>query len=224
MPTLHVLRVFTDESGEWGNPLGVFLFGGVPEERRQSVAAELGFSETVYVDDLAEGRVQIFTPATELALAGHPLVGTSWLLARNGTPVDVLRPPAGDVDTWAEGMLTWIRGRPEWAPDWSFVEVDDPRQVAAMRPETAEEPEHTVYWAWVDSDGGIVRARAFAQRMGIPEDEATGSAALLLAARVGRPIEIWQGNGSLLYARPGPDGTAEVGGRVALVETRDHQV
>jgi hypothetical protein len=64
MPTLHVLRVFTDESGEWGNPLGVFLDGGaVPEARRQAVAADLGFSETVYVDDAAAARVRIFTPA-----------------------------------------------------------------------------------------------------------------------------------------------------------------
>ena len=43
MATLHVLRVFTAEDGEWGNPLGVFLEGDeVPEGRRQQVAAELG--------------------------------------------------------------------------------------------------------------------------------------------------------------------------------------
>jgi predicted PhzF superfamily epimerase YddE/YHI9 len=223
MPTLHVLRVFTDESGEWGNPLGVFLDGGaVPEARRQAVAADLGFSKTVYVDDAAAARVRIFTPAAELPFAGHPLVGTGWLLASTGAAATTLRPPAGAVDTWSDGDLTWIRARADWGPDWELIEVDDPRKVAVMRAPTGPEHDHTVYWAWVDAHNGIVRARAFASRMGIPEDEATGSAALRLAVQLGRTIEIWQGNGSLLYARPSADGVCEVGGRVTLVETRDH--
>jgi predicted PhzF superfamily epimerase YddE/YHI9 len=223
MPTLHVLRVFTDESGEWGNPLGVFLDGGaVPEARRQAVAADLGFSKTVYVDDAAAARVRIFTPAAELPFAGHPLVGTSWLLASTGAAAATLRPPAGVVDTWSDGDLTWIRARADWGPDWELIEVDDPRIVAAMREPTGPEHDHTVYWSWVDAHNGIVRARVFASRMGIAEDEATGSAALRLTEALGRAIEIWQGNGSLLYARPVGDGVCEVGGRVALVETRDH--
>ncbi len=50
MPGLHVLRVFTAPDGGGGNPLGVFLDGvAIPPERRQAVAAELGFSETVFV-------------------------------------------------------------------------------------------------------------------------------------------------------------------------------
>jgi predicted PhzF superfamily epimerase YddE/YHI9 len=223
MATLHVVRVFTDESGKWGNPLGVFIDGAdVPEPQRQPIAADLGFSETVYVDDVAQARLRIFTPQTELPLAGHPLVGTSWLLEEQGHAPTVLRPPAGDVDTWADGDLTWIRGRPEWAPYWEFVELDDPRTVAGLRGPTAPEHDHTVYWAWVDTDGGIVRARVFAPKFGVAEDEATGSAALVMAQLLGRPIEIWQGNGSLIFARPGPDGTCEVGGRVTLDETRDY--
>jgi predicted PhzF superfamily epimerase YddE/YHI9 len=223
MPTLHVLRVFTDESAEWGNPLGVFLDGAaVPEARRQAVAADLGFSETVYVDDAAAARVRIFTPADELPFAGHPLVGTSWLLTSTGAAATQLRPPAGVVDTWSDGDQTWIRARADWGPDWELIELDDPRTVAAMREPTGLEHDHVVYWSWVDAHNGIVRARAFDSLMGIAEDEATGSAALLLAVQLGRAIEIWQGNGSLLYARPVADGVGEVGGRVALVETRDH--
>jgi len=98
MPELHVLRVFCDPAGRHGNPLGVVLDGGaVPEAERLGVAAALGFSETVFVDDAVTGRIRIFTPAVELPLAGHPLVGTSWLLARaaNGVGPAVLRPPAG---------------------------------------------------------------------------------------------------------------------------------
>ena len=52
MATLHVLKVFVSEGGIGGNPLGVFLEGReVPEPLRQAVAADLGFSETVFVDN-----------------------------------------------------------------------------------------------------------------------------------------------------------------------------
>ncbi|MEK6252792.1 MAG: PhzF family phenazine biosynthesis protein [Actinomycetota bacterium] len=87
MTRLHVLRVFINEDGEWGNPLGVFLdAAGIPAARRQQIAAELGYSETVFVDDRRGGELRIFTPATELPFAGHPLVGTAWLLRRAGFP------------------------------------------------------------------------------------------------------------------------------------------
>jgi len=83
MPELHVLRVFLGDGGTGGNPLGVFLDGGsVPEGRRQDVAADLGFSETVFVDDAARGEIRIYTPAVEIPFAGHPVVGTAWLLER----------------------------------------------------------------------------------------------------------------------------------------------
>ena len=61
-----------------------------------------------------------------------------------------------------------------------------------------------------------MRLRAFAVDDGIPEDPATGSAALQLTAELGRPIEIRQGAGAVLHARPVDDGRAEVGGRVVL--------
>ena len=69
-------------------------------------------------------------------------------------------------------------------------------------------------WAWLGEEERTVRARGFFPAEGIVEDEATGSAALRIGAFVGRPLEIRQGEGSLLHARPGPDGTVEVGGRV----------
>ena len=94
MSRLHLLRVFCAEDGSGGNPLGVFLHGAaVPPERRQAVAADLGLSETVFVDDAGSGTIRIFTPAEELDFAGHPSVGTAWLLG----DVHALRPPAGEV-------------------------------------------------------------------------------------------------------------------------------
>jgi PhzF family phenazine biosynthesis protein len=72
-PFLDVLRVFCDSAGRFGSPLGVVLDGqSVQPERRQSLATELGFSETVFVDDSDTGRVRIFTPAAELPSPGIP--------------------------------------------------------------------------------------------------------------------------------------------------------
>jgi len=223
MPRLHVLRVFVEADGSGGNPLGVFLDGAeVPEAARQAVATELGFSETVFVDDAVAGRLRIFTPAVELPFAGHPLVGTSWLLARERAAVEVLRPPAGEVPTWVDGDgLSWIRGRPEWTSSLELRRYGRPEEVDAL----GGAPDGLGFvdtWAYEDEAAGHVRARVFAPAAGIAADAATGLAAVALAAALGRSLRIRQGAGSLLLARPGPDGTAEVGGHVVLDEARDH--
>ena len=213
---LSVLKVFVGEDGRGGNPLGVFLdAAAVPAAERQAIATELGFSETVFVDDRERGELRIFTPAVELPFAGHPLVGTAWLLAREGSPVEALRPPAGEVGVRREGELTFIAARPEWTAPFEYLELGSPGEVDAMT--GAPDGVGAAYcWAWIDEDAGVVRARSFAPEAGIAEDEATGSAALTLSARLGRAIEIRQGLGSLVHARPLSDGTAEVGGRVEL--------
>lgn len=221
MAQLHVLRVFCDSAWSHGNPLGVFLDGDeVPEERRQDVAAELGFSETVFVDDAAEGRIRIFTPAFELGFAGHPTVGTAWLLGKERAPVEVLRPPAGEVKVRVDGGKTFVAARPEWGPPWNLYELPDALAVEEA-PGLPDDEQVGCIWAWVDEAEGTVRSRCFSHDDGIGEDEATGSAAIVLAAALGRPIEILQGRGSRLDARPLADGFAEVGGRVVVDEVRD---
>jgi predicted PhzF superfamily epimerase YddE/YHI9 len=222
MPELHVLRVFCGEGGGGGggNPLGVFLDGSqVPAEHRQGIAEELGFSETVFVDDGDRGEMRIFTPAVELPFAGHPVVGTAWLLAREGNAVAALRPPAGEVPVRADGGLTYAAARPEWSPEFEFVQVSSPADVEAL--EGPPEGHDAVgVWAWVDEAAGIARERVFAPRYGIAEDEATGSAAVTLSARLGRGLDIRQGAGSRILARPLGDGMVEIGGRVELDEVR----
>jgi predicted PhzF superfamily epimerase YddE/YHI9 len=218
---LHVLRVFCDARWGFGNPLGVFLDGAeIPAERRQDVAAELGFSETVFVDDAASGRIRIFTPGLELDFAGHPSVGTAWLLGKERRPVEVLRPPAGEVAVRVDGGRTFVAGRPEWGPAWKFFQLEDALAVeeAAGLP---EDEDVGCIWAWVDDGEGTVRSRCFSHDDGVGEDEATGSAAICLAAMLERDLEILQGRGSRLDARYLGEGRAEVGGRVALDEVRE---
>jgi predicted PhzF superfamily epimerase YddE/YHI9 len=223
VPALHVLRVFVNEDGEWGNPLGVFLEGEqVPEPARQGIAAELGFSETVFVDDRTAGRLRIYTPQVELPFAGHPTVGAAWLLAREGAPVTKLQPPAGEIEVrYADGM-PFAAAQPEWAPPFEYRRLGSP---AAVRALSARSQSANVYaWSWIDEAAGTIRARSFVPEAGIAEDEATGSAALALCAQLGRPIAVHQGHGSVLLCRPLGDGRAEVGGSVTHEEAREYPV
>lgn len=217
MTDLHTLRVFLDSGGAGGNPLGVVLDGAaMAPAARQAFAAELGYSETVFVLDRATGELRIHTPTVELPLAGHPLVGTAWLLAQTGTPVDTLRPPAGEVQTWSEDGLTWIRGRPEWGTPYDKQQLDSVAAVDAFAVPGGDAM--VAVWAWEDESAGRLRARVFPNGIGIAEDEATGAAALQFGDLLRRELVIRQGEGSELHVRPGDDGTVAVGGRVAFMQ------
>ncbi|MET9217497.1 PhzF family phenazine biosynthesis protein [Streptomyces sp. NPDC003300] len=209
---IDVLRVFCGPDRRYGNPLGVVRDGSRYPDRaaRQSLAGELGFSETVFVDDPERGAVDIYTPGLRLPFAGHPLVGVAWLL-----DVEVLEPEVGEVFTRDDGEFTWITVRAEWAPPRTLREYALPAEVDAL---DVPEPGEWVYaWAWQDEAAGRIRARAFPGRGdGIDEDEATGAAALLLTRQLGRALHITQGRGSQILTAPGPDGTVEIGGRVCL--------
>jgi len=78
-----VADVFTDVPFA-GNQLAVFTDAReIPEERLQPLAREINFSETVFVYPAAgEGhaRIRIFTPTLELPFAGHPVLGTAFVL------------------------------------------------------------------------------------------------------------------------------------------------
>src|SRR5919109_5592979 len=79
-----VCDVFTDRPLE-GNQLAVFTDARrLGEELLQPLAREINYSETVFVlppEDGGHARMRIFTPATELPFAGHPTLGTAFVLA-----------------------------------------------------------------------------------------------------------------------------------------------
>ena len=80
--------VFTDKPFG-GNPLAVFPEAeGLTTEEMQRLAKEMNLSETTFVLPPqaagADFTVRIFTPAAELPFAGHPVVGTHWVLAHLG--------------------------------------------------------------------------------------------------------------------------------------------
>nr|WP_275402385.1 PhzF family phenazine biosynthesis protein [Streptomyces sp. SID13031] len=72
----------------------------------------------------------------------------------------------------------------------------------------------------MDEPAGTIRSRMFAPVMGVPEDEATGSAATQLTARLGRNLHIIQGTGSHLHTTLLPDSWTTVGGRVVAEPSR----
>jgi trans-2,3-dihydro-3-hydroxyanthranilate isomerase len=85
-----------------GNPVAVFADGqGLSTEVMQRAARELNLSETVFLlpgEGDADARVRIFTPAVELPFAGHPVLGTAFVLAdRLGADAVKLRTGAGIV-------------------------------------------------------------------------------------------------------------------------------
>jgi trans-2,3-dihydro-3-hydroxyanthranilate isomerase len=78
-----VVDVFTDEALS-GNQLAVFTDAReIPEEKLQPLAREMNFSETVFVYPATEGghaKMRIFTPLAEIPFAGHPTLGTAFVL------------------------------------------------------------------------------------------------------------------------------------------------
>src|SRR6267154_3171789 len=102
--------VFTDRRFG-GNPLAVFPdASGLSDGEMQSLAAEFNLSETTFVvppeDPANTARVRIFNRTSEMAFAGHPNVGTGWVLAGLGRARDgVLRfeEKAGLVEVHVDG-------------------------------------------------------------------------------------------------------------------------
>jgi len=84
----YTLDVFTNNRFE-GNPLAVFTDGdGLSDDQMLVIAREMNLSETVFVqkptEEEALARLRIFTTKEELKLAGHPVIGTWFLLAELG--------------------------------------------------------------------------------------------------------------------------------------------
>lgn len=85
---LRVVDVFTEKALA-GNQLAVVLDGrDMPSDLMQKIAREMNFSETTFIlppdDPSHAARVRIFTPAQELPFAGHPTIGTAWVLLNEG--------------------------------------------------------------------------------------------------------------------------------------------
>ena len=204
-----VLRVFT-RAGAGGNHLGVITdVNGLTDAAMQEIAAELGFSETVFIDtgkgDIPVAR--IFTPAMEMPFAGHPLVGAASVMFEQS---DRLLCGIGEVAIRREGDVVWVDapmhpnnaaidasgfatsvGLPSAASEWRVampldyrvIELASVDEVSRIAPDTRAFGEVHGLTAYART-GDKVRMRFFIPQAGIEEDPATGSAAVALATRL----------------------------------------
>jgi trans-2,3-dihydro-3-hydroxyanthranilate isomerase len=113
-----------------GNALAVFPDAqDLSDQTMQALAREMNLSETTFitVSDKATKRVRFFTPGSELPLAGHPTIGTWWLLAERGL-IDL--PAAGDVRVTQEtgaGVLPVRLTLADWRPTRVVMTQADPQ-------------------------------------------------------------------------------------------------
>jgi len=140
MPTyaFETVDVFTDERFG-GNPLAVFPEAeGLSDRVMQQLAAEMNLSETTFVLPPADaanlGRVRIFNRTHEMPFAGHPMVGTAFVLGRRLTePVESLRfeVPAGLVTVRLIRTDSVVRGAIIEAPQPLTLGVQIPAEEIA---------------------------------------------------------------------------------------------
>ena len=118
---LYQLDVFTTKRYE-GNPLAVVTDGdGLSKNQMQTIAREMNLSETVFVQkptsNRALARLRIFTTREELPLAGHPVIGTWFLMAELGV-VPAQEGAVHILQQTGAGILpveiTFHKGRPRW--------------------------------------------------------------------------------------------------------------
>lgn len=209
----YTARVFTAADGSRGNGVLVVACRGLPAAAvRQEVARSAGTPATTFVD-VDRGAVRIHNRLLERSFAGHPLLGTAAVLRGLGMAPETLTVPAGELRVWAEDGMQWLHAPGHWSPKTRHRRVDTPAEVEALTGPPADEPVQV--WAWVDEPMGVVRARQFAPSEGKDEDEACGSASMVLAAALGRPLTVIHGKGSMIYVRPRATGV-DLGGRCAV--------
>ncbi len=217
--TYAVVDVFTDTPLE-GNPVAVFADGaGLEAPLMQRAARELNLSETVFLlapDDpaAADARARIFTPTAELPFAGHPVLGTAFLLAaernldtiRLQTGVGVItvkldgaygemeQPiPAIEPFESAEALLAALGVQHPALPVDAYINgprhimvtLADEADVSALAPDfRALQALGKLGVSCFAGADGSYRTRMFAPALGVLEDPATGSAAGPLAVHL----------------------------------------
>jgi len=128
----RIVNVFTQDQGPFtGNPLCVFENGdNLSSEQMQSLARQFNLSETTFVlpSTRANARVRIFTPAYEMAFAGHPTLGSAHVCRalKLGGDSLVLEMQAGLIPVRAAGERWTLT-----APDATSRELDVPRATLA---------------------------------------------------------------------------------------------
>jgi predicted PhzF superfamily epimerase YddE/YHI9 len=219
----RLVRAFTGPDGRYGNPALVVLEpASITPEERSDLAVRLGVPATVFVSDAAAGRIRIHgSYGSEISFGGHPVLATIDVLHALGHKPDRIRTKAGDVACRrGEDGVNWLRAPAAWSKPWRHYPMGSAAEIEALTELPAGE-DFTQVWAWMDETAGDVRARLWAPRIGKPEDEACGSASMILAQKLGRPLTVLHGRGSVIHVRPLDDGVCDLGGLCAADDVPD---
>lgn len=119
----YIVDVFSD-SKYAGNQLAVFLDAeNIAEDQMQKIAAEINFAESTFITkvnpDEATAQIRIFTPVKEMQFAGHPIIGTSWVLMNKIFKTNPLNctvtVPIGPIPVYQSEGLVWLQAaQPEF--------------------------------------------------------------------------------------------------------------
>lgn len=168
----RLVDVFTDEAFA-GNPLAVVLEGDeLTTEQMQAIAGEFNLSETAFPvaasSPAADYRLRIFTPASELPFAGHPSVGSAWVMRSIGRVSDgriVQECGAGLLPLVIDGDTVTLTGGAAYVGD-----VVDALGVAAAAGLTeADLVGEPVRWAGMGINFGYLHVRPDAVARATPD-------------------------------------------------------
>jgi trans-2,3-dihydro-3-hydroxyanthranilate isomerase len=118
-----------------GNPLAVFPHAaGLSVVQMQAIAREMNLSETTFVTSVTDDsyNVRIFTPTDEMPFAGHPTIGTAWVLRHHGVAKGdrlTQRSPIGETAITFEEDLVWLERQGTVEDD---LEATDPLAVSLI--------------------------------------------------------------------------------------------
>lgn len=135
---LTIVDVFA-EARYQGNQLAVVEdAGALPPDTMQAIAREMNFSETTFVTgrDGSRATVRIFTPGEELPFAGHPTLGTAWVLTGGGRSDVTLALAAGDVPVRFADGIGWLTPPP--AEEAEAVPVADAAALLGLEPDDVD--------------------------------------------------------------------------------------
>ena len=124
----HIVDVFA-ESKYSGNQLAVFENAqDLTQAEMQNIAREINFAESTFITQIDKetnaATIRIFTPEFEMKFAGHPIIGTAWVIMNRifsdpKQPINLMV-PIGKIPVYQEGELVWLQSaQPEFFSTFS---------------------------------------------------------------------------------------------------------
>ena len=126
--SFHIVDVFA-ESKYSGNQLAVFENAqDLTQAEMQNIAREINFAESTFITQIDKetnaATIRIFTPEFEMKFAGHPIIGTAWVIMNRifsdpKQPINLMV-PIGKIPVYQERELVWLQSaQPEFFSTFS---------------------------------------------------------------------------------------------------------